>query len=76
MFTSRGGIERSLIVGPKATLCFDIPFAPVIHYGLQADQRTGLFIEAAVSGAVLRTDDVNDGLTSMNYRRPPKFSGK
>ena len=46
------------------------------HYGLQADQRTGLFIEAAISGVELRTGDVNEGLTSVSYRRSPKFTGK
>jgi enoyl-CoA hydratase / 3-hydroxyacyl-CoA dehydrogenase len=46
------------------------------YYGAQADQRTGLFIEAAVSGDLLFTKDLNEGLTSMNNRRSPKFSGK
>jgi enoyl-CoA hydratase / 3-hydroxyacyl-CoA dehydrogenase len=46
------------------------------YYGLQADQRTGLFIEAVVSGDELCTKDVNEGLTSINYRRSPKFTGQ
>jgi enoyl-CoA hydratase/3-hydroxyacyl-CoA dehydrogenase len=46
------------------------------YYGAQADQRTGLFIEASVSGDVMFTKDVNEGLTSMNYRRSAKFTGK
>jgi enoyl-CoA hydratase / 3-hydroxyacyl-CoA dehydrogenase len=46
------------------------------YYGMQADQRTGLFIEAATSGDIMFTKDVNEGLTSMNYRRAPKFIGK
>ena len=46
------------------------------YYGSQADQRTGLFIEAAVSGDLMFTRDLNEGLTSMNYRRPPKYTGQ
>lgn len=46
------------------------------YYGVQADQRTGLFIEAAVSGDLMFTKDLNEGLTSMNYRRPPRFTGQ
>jgi enoyl-CoA hydratase / 3-hydroxyacyl-CoA dehydrogenase len=46
------------------------------YYGAQTDQRTALFIEAAVSGDVMFTKDVNEGLTSMNNRRTAKFSGK
>ena len=46
------------------------------YYGSQADQRTGLFIEAAVSGDLMFTRDLNEGLTSMNYRRQPKFTGQ
>ncbi len=46
------------------------------YYGYQADQRTGLFIEATVSGDLMFTGDLNEGLTSMSYRRAPKFSGK
>ncbi len=46
------------------------------YYGVQADQRTGLFIEATVSGDLMFTKDLNEGLTSMNYRRSPKFIGQ
>ena len=46
------------------------------YYGVQADQRTGLFIEATVSGDLMFTKDLNEGLTSMNYRRSPKFTGQ
>jgi enoyl-CoA hydratase/3-hydroxyacyl-CoA dehydrogenase len=46
------------------------------YYGNQADQRTGLFIEATVSGDLMFTKDLNEGLTSMSYRRPPKYSGQ
>jgi enoyl-CoA hydratase/3-hydroxyacyl-CoA dehydrogenase len=46
------------------------------YYGAQSDQRTSLFIEAAVSGDVMFTKDVNEGLTAMNNRRAAKFSGR
>jgi enoyl-CoA hydratase/3-hydroxyacyl-CoA dehydrogenase len=48
----------------------------LLYYGAQADQRTALYLEAAVSGDVALTKDLNEGLTSMNYRRSPKFTGK
>jgi len=46
------------------------------YYGSQADQRTGLSIEATVSGDLMFTRDLNEGLTAMNYRRSPKFTGQ
>lgn len=46
------------------------------YYGDQADQRTGLFIEATVSGDLMFTEDLNEGLTAMSYRRQPKFIGQ
>jgi enoyl-CoA hydratase/3-hydroxyacyl-CoA dehydrogenase len=48
----------------------------LLYYGAQADQRTALYLEAAVSGDLALTKDLNEGLTSMNYRRSPKFTGK
>jgi enoyl-CoA hydratase/3-hydroxyacyl-CoA dehydrogenase len=48
----------------------------LLYYGAQADQRTALYLEAAVSGDIAMTKDLNEGLTSMNYRRSPKFTGK
>ncbi len=48
----------------------------LMYYGAQADQRTALYLEAAISGDIAQTDDLNEGLTSMNYRRSPKFTGK
>jgi enoyl-CoA hydratase/3-hydroxyacyl-CoA dehydrogenase len=48
----------------------------LLYYGAQADQRTGLYLEAAISGDIALTKDLNEGLTAMNYRRTPKFSGK
>jgi enoyl-CoA hydratase / 3-hydroxyacyl-CoA dehydrogenase len=48
----------------------------LLYYGAQADQRTGLFIEAAASADIAFTRDLNEGLTSMQYRRTPKFTGE
>jgi enoyl-CoA hydratase / 3-hydroxyacyl-CoA dehydrogenase len=48
----------------------------LIYYGAQADQRTGLYLEAAISGDLALTKDLNEGITGMNYRRPRKFTGK
>jgi len=48
----------------------------LLYYGAQADQRTALYLEAAVSGDIGMTKDLDEGITAMNYRRPPKFTGK
>jgi enoyl-CoA hydratase/carnithine racemase len=48
----------------------------LLYYGAQADQRTALYLEAAVSGDIALTRDLNEGITAMNYRRAPKFTGK
>jgi enoyl-CoA hydratase/3-hydroxyacyl-CoA dehydrogenase len=48
----------------------------LLYYGAQADQRTALYLEAAVSGDIALTKDLNEGITAMNSRRPPKFTGK
>jgi enoyl-CoA hydratase/carnithine racemase len=48
----------------------------LIYYGAQADQRTALYLEAAISGEIGMTKDLNEGITAMNYRRSPKFTGK
>jgi enoyl-CoA hydratase/3-hydroxyacyl-CoA dehydrogenase len=48
----------------------------LLYYGAQADQRTALYLEAAISGDIAMTGDLNEGITSMSYRRPPKFTGK
>ena len=47
----------------------------LFYYGAQADQRTGSFIESSASASISLTGDLNDGLTSMSYRRQPKFTG-
>jgi enoyl-CoA hydratase / 3-hydroxyacyl-CoA dehydrogenase len=64
---------KKLAAGPPLTQKL---VKSAFYYGAQADQRTGLFIEASISGELMFTKDVNEGLTSMNYRRDPKFSGK
>jgi enoyl-CoA hydratase/carnithine racemase len=48
----------------------------LLYYGAQADQRTGLYLEAAASADIAQTEDLNEGITSMNYRRSPKFTGR
>jgi enoyl-CoA hydratase/3-hydroxyacyl-CoA dehydrogenase len=48
----------------------------LLYYGAQADQRTALYLEAAVSGDISLTQDLNEGITAMNSRRPPKYTGK
>jgi len=66
-------IAAKLATGPRITQKFA---KSAFYYGAQADQRTSLFIEAAVSGDVMFTKDVNEGLTAMNNRRSPKFKGQ
>ncbi len=48
----------------------------LLYYGAQADQRAALYLEAAISGDIALTKDLNEGLTSMNYRRSPRFTGE
>ena len=48
----------------------------LFYYGAQGDQRTGSFIESSVSASISLTEDLNDGLTSMSYRRSPEFKGR
>jgi enoyl-CoA hydratase/3-hydroxyacyl-CoA dehydrogenase len=48
----------------------------LLYYGAQADQRSALYLEAAISGDIGMTQDLNEGITAMNSRRPPKFTGK
>ncbi len=48
----------------------------LLYYGAQADQRTALYMEAAISGEIGMTKDLDEGITAMNYRRAPKFTGK
>jgi enoyl-CoA hydratase/carnithine racemase len=48
----------------------------LLYYGAQADQRAALYLEAAISGDIGMTKDLNEGITAMNGRRSPKFTGK
>jgi enoyl-CoA hydratase/3-hydroxyacyl-CoA dehydrogenase len=48
----------------------------LLYYGAQADQRTGLFLEAAASADIALTKDLNEGITSTSYRRQAKFTGQ
>jgi enoyl-CoA hydratase/3-hydroxyacyl-CoA dehydrogenase len=48
----------------------------LLYYGAQADQRTALYLEAAISGDIALTQDLNEGITAMNSRRTPKYTGK
>ncbi len=48
----------------------------LFYYGAQADQRTGSFLETSASGDLASTQDLNEGLTAMSYRRKPTFIGR
>ena len=48
----------------------------LMYYGAQADQRTALYLEAAISGDIAMTEDLNEGIVATFNRRPPKFKGK
>jgi enoyl-CoA hydratase/3-hydroxyacyl-CoA dehydrogenase len=48
----------------------------LMYYGAQADQRSALFLEAAISADTALTKDLDEGITAMNNRRPPNFTGK
>ncbi len=80
-FTAEPDKFESLVDEIAAKLANGAPLAQklakgLMYYGAQADQRTGLFIEATVSADIALTKDLNEGLTAMNYRRSPKFTGK
>jgi enoyl-CoA hydratase/3-hydroxyacyl-CoA dehydrogenase len=67
------GIAEKLAAGPPLTQKL---VKGLFYYGAQADQRTALYLEAAASGDIALTKDLNEGITAMNYRRNPKFTGK
>lgn len=48
----------------------------LFYYGSQGDQRSGAFLETTASAGICFTEDANEGLTSMFYRRSPKFKGE
>lgn len=67
------GIVEKLASGPPLTQRL---IKGLLYYGAQADQRTALYLEAAASGDIALTKDLNEGITAMNNRRNPKFTGK
>ena len=72
---------KATVDGVAARLAAGAPLAQkyakgLLYYGAQADQRTALYLEGAISGEIGMTKDLNEGITSMNYRRSPKFTGK
>ena len=67
------GIAEKLASGPPLAQKL---IKGLFYYGAQADQRTALYLEAAASGDIALTKDLNEGITAMNYRRNPKFTGK
>jgi enoyl-CoA hydratase/3-hydroxyacyl-CoA dehydrogenase len=77
-----GGDEFNKLVDETAAkLASGAPLAQklvkgLMYYGAQADQRTALYLEAAASGDIALTKDLNEGITAVNYRRTPKFTGK
>jgi enoyl-CoA hydratase/carnithine racemase len=48
----------------------------IMYYGMQADQRTGLFMENASSGDVCTTDDISEGITAFMNRREAVYKGR
>jgi enoyl-CoA hydratase/3-hydroxyacyl-CoA dehydrogenase len=66
-------IAEKLAIGPPLTQRL---IKGLLYYGAQADQRTALYLEAAVSGDIALTKDLNEGITAMNYRRNPKYTGQ
>lgn len=72
---------EALVADVAARLARGAPLAQklakaLLYYGAQADQRTGLFIEAAASADIALTKDLNEGITAMSYRRQPRFTGQ
>jgi len=47
-----------------------------LYNGSQADLRTGLYLESTLVGDIALSKDLSEGLTAMNYRRKPKFTGE
>ncbi len=80
-YTAEPGKFNTLVDEMASRLAAGAPLAQklakgLLYYGAQADQRTALYLEAAVSGDIALTADLDEGITAMNYRRPPKFTGK
>jgi enoyl-CoA hydratase/3-hydroxyacyl-CoA dehydrogenase len=80
-FTAAPKEFSKLVDDTAARLASGAPLAQkytkaLLYYGAQADQRSALYLEAAISGDIGMTQDLNEGITAMNSRRPPKFTGK
>jgi len=45
----------------------------VMYYGAQADQQTAIVYEGASFPPVILSDEANEGITALMYRREPKF---
>jgi enoyl-CoA hydratase/3-hydroxyacyl-CoA dehydrogenase len=80
-FTAAPKDFNKLVDETAAKLAAGAPLAQkytkaLLYYGAQADQRSALYLEAAISGDIGMTQDLNEGITAMNSRRPPKFTGK
>ncbi len=80
-YIAEPGEFNKLVDDTAAKLANGAPLAQklvkgLMYYGAQADQRTALYLEAAASGDIASTKDLNEGITATNYRRTPKFTGK
>jgi enoyl-CoA hydratase/carnithine racemase len=67
--------EKATVLAEGAPLAQKLAKS-LIYYGAQADQRTALYLEAAVSGDIAMTEDLNEGIVAMYGRRKPRFTGK
>jgi enoyl-CoA hydratase/carnithine racemase len=47
-----------------------------LYNGAQADQRTGLYLEASLVGDLALSKDLAEGITASTNRRNPKFVGE
>jgi hypothetical protein len=44
-----------------------------MYYGAQADQQTAIVYEGASFPPVILSEEANEGITALMYRRQPKF---
>lgn len=63
------------------TICANAPIAvrqakKAIHYGLNADLRTGLAFEIEAYNRTVGTEDRHEGVRAFAEKRKPRFSGK
>ena len=47
-----------------------------IHWGLQMDQRTGMYLEIESYNQLIPTEDRLEGVRAFNEKRPPRFKGR